>query len=150
MTTKIHALIDHLLRPVEFTTTAGHAGDNPQLIPLVDAYRSRLRHGRHAGLRLHLLADKAYTHPSTRRALRSRRISHTIPERTDQIQKRSRKGSAGGRPPVFSGPRYVRRNTVERGFNRLKQWRAIATRYDKYAITFAGGITLAAILTYRR
>jgi putative transposase len=150
LTTKVHALIDHVLRPVGFTMTAGHAGDNPQLIPLVDAYRSQLHQLGHGGIRLHLLADKAYTHPSTRRALRARRISHTIPERIDQIQQRVAKGSAGGRPPSFSVKRYARRNTVERGFNRLKQWRAIATRYDKYVITYLGGVTLAAILTYRR
>lgn len=150
LTTKIHALIDHVLRPVGFILTAGHSGDNPQLIPLIDDYRAQLRHLGQPGVRLHLLADKAYTHPSTRRALRARRISHTIPERTDQIQQRAAKGSAGGRPPSFSATRYARRNTVERGFNRLKQWRAIATRYDKYVITYLGGVTLAAILTYRR
>lgn len=150
LTSKIHALVDHLLRPVELAMTAGQAGDNPQLIPLVDAYRGQLRRQGQVGVRLHLLADKAYTHASTRRALRTRRISHTIPERIDQIQHRAAKGSAGGRPPQFSPQRYKQRNTVERGFNRLKQWRGIATRYDKYAITFLGGVTLAAILTYRR
>lgn len=130
--------------------TAGQAGDNPQLIPLIDAYRTHQQMPGRAGVRLHLLADKAYTHPSTRSALRARRISHTIPERSDQIQQRASKGSAGGRPPSFSTQRYAHRNTVERGFNRLKQWRGIGTRYDKYAITYQGGVTLAAILTYRR
>ena len=48
-----------------------------------------------------MLADKAYSHPSTRSELRSRRIKHTIPERSDQIERRKAKGSAGGRPPAF-------------------------------------------------
>jgi transposase len=150
LTSKVHALIDHLLRPVQMVLTPGQAGDNPQLIGLIDSYRAELRARGDTGVRLHLLADKAYTHPSTRRALRARRISHTIPERDDQISRRAAKGRRGGRPPTFSASRYKQRNTVERGFNRLKQWRGIATRYDKYAITFLGGVTLAAILTYRR
>ncbi len=54
-----------------------------------------------------------------------------IPERSDQITRRKAKGSIGGRPPTFDAEIYKDRNTVERGFGRLKQWRAIATRYDK-------------------
>lgn len=146
----MHALIDHLLRPVQLTLTPGQAGDNPQLIPLIDAYRSRFGKRGQPGPRLHLLADKAYAHPSTRRALRARRIAHTIPEKSDQIERRRAKGSAGGRPPGFTPRRYAQPNTVERGFNRLKQWRGIATRYDKHALTFLGGLTLAATLTYPR
>ena len=73
----------------------------------------------------------------------SPRIKHTIPERDDQIARRKAKGSAGGRPPAFDTAIYKQRNTVERGFNRLKQWRGIATRYDKYALTFLGGVLLA-------
>ena len=96
------------------------------------------------------LADKAYSHPSTRTALRKRRIKHTIPERDDQITRRKAKGSAGGRPPSFDGEIYKQRNTVERGFNRLKQWRGIATRYDKYALTFLGGVLLAASILRAR
>ncbi|MDQ0923465.1 putative transposase [Pseudarthrobacter sp. W1I19] len=105
--------------------TPGQAGDNPQLLPLLDAHK--IQHG----TQFRLLADKAYSHPSTRSELRSRRIRHTIPERSDQIERRKAKGSAGGRPPAFDPSTYKERNTVERGFNRLKHWRGIATRYDK-------------------
>lgn len=94
----------------------------------------------------HLLADKAYSHPCTRRELRRRRVRHTIPERSDQAKRRKSKGSAGGRPPAFDPERYAQRNTVERGFGRFKQWRGIATRYDKYARTYHGGVLLAAII----
>ena len=144
-TTKIHALVDHVMRPVGVIVGPGHAGDNPQLVPLLDDY-----HGVHASRRFHLLADKAYSHPSTRARLRARRIPHTIPERSDQQNRRKAKGSHGGRPPKFDQERYAERNTIERGFGRLKQWRGIATRYDKYALTFLGGVLLAATLQYRR
>ena len=91
-----------------------------------------------------LLADKAYSHPSTRTALRNRRIKHTILPCDDQITRRKAKGSAGGRPPSFDGEIYKQRNTVERGFNRHSQWRGIATRYDKYALTSPVASRLAA------
>ena len=58
--------------------------------------------------------------------------------------------SAGGRPPNFDNVLYRERNTVERGFNRLKQGRGIATRYDKYATTYLGGVLLAALVTHHR
>ncbi|HSJ46466.1 MAG TPA: transposase, partial [Euzebyales bacterium] len=43
---------------------------------------------------------------------------------------------------------YRRRNTVERDWNKLKQWRGIATRYDKTATNYRGGILLAVLLTW--
>ena len=46
-------------------------------------------------------------------------------------------------PPAFDAAVYGLGNTVERGSNRLKQWRGIATRYDKYALTYLGGVLLA-------
>ena len=115
---------------------------------MLDDYQGVRVQGRRRSL--HLLADKAYSHPSTRTQLRARRIPHTIAERRDQKDRRKAKGSQGGRPPKFHKERYVERNTVERGFGRLKQWRGIATRYDKYALTFLGGVLLAATLQYRR
>ena len=121
----------------------------PALLPLVDGYFGAEATADAVG-DVRLLADKAYSHPSTRTALRKRRIKHTIPERDDQVTRRKAKGSAGGRPPSFDGEIYKQRNTVERGFNRLKQWRGIATRYDKYALTFLGGVLLAASILRAR
>ena len=150
LTTKIHALTDQQQAPVTVRLTAGQAGDNPQLMPLLDDYAWVCKDRELCGSDFRLLADKAYSHPSTRAELRSRRIKHTIPERSDQIAQRKAKGSAGGRPPAFSGRIYKHRNTVERGFNRLKQWRGIATRYDKYALTYLGGVLLACAVIHAR
>ena len=144
LTTKIHALTDQWCSPLTVQLTGGQAGDNPMLAPLLEAHRLQ-----HRG-RFRLLADKAYSHPSTRRRLREMKIPHTIPERSDQITQRKARGSAGGRPPGFDPDLYRHRNTVERGFNRLKHWRGIATRYDKYALTYLGGVTLAALIIHHR
>ena len=149
LTTKLHALTDTATCPVAMLLTAGQAGDNPQLLPLVDGY-FRTEQTSDGARDVRLLADKAYSHPSTRTALRRRGIKHTIPERDDQIARRKAKGSAGGRPPAFDAAIYKQRNTVERGFNRLKQWRGIATRYDKYAVCFLGGVLLAASIIRAR
>ena len=124
--------------------SAGQDGDNPMLAPVLAAYREQ------DGSGFRLLADKAYSHPSTRKFLREKRIAHTIPERRDQIAFRKAQGSRGGRPPAFDRAAYRERNTVERGFNRLKHWRGVATRYDKYALTYLGGVTLAAIVIHHR
>jgi putative transposase len=145
LTTKIHALTDARCAPVQVLLTAGQAGDNPMLMPLLEAFADT---GHVKGFRL--LADKAYSHPSTREHLRSKRIKHTIPERSDQVARRAGKGSAGGRPPAFDANLYKLRNTIERGFNRIKHWRAIATRYDKYALTYQGGVLLAILVTTHR
>ncbi len=68
-----------------------------------------------------------------------------ISEPADQKAHRKRRGQAGGRPPAFNADTYKKRNTVERGFNVFKQWRGLATRYDKLALTYRGGAVLRAI-----
>jgi len=50
----------------------------------------------------------------------------------------------------WSTDNYKLRNAVERGYARLKQWRGIATRYDKHALTFLGGVHLAASVLHLR
>ncbi|MBB5108931.1 transposase, partial [Streptomyces spectabilis] len=66
----------------------------------------------------------------------------------DQIRNRLRRGSRGGRPPTFDKAAYRQRNVVERCFDRLKQWRGIATRYDKTAESYQAAITLASLLMW--
>ena len=56
--------------------------------------------------------------------------------------------SRGGRPTKFDQARYQQRNVVERGFSWFKQWRGLATRADKLAINYTGGITLKATLDW--
>ena len=77
------------------------------------------------------MADKAYSSKANRAYLRGRGIKAVIPVKDDQKANRRKRGSAGGRPPAFDAERYKDRNTVERAFNKLKAFRAVATRYDK-------------------
>lgn len=93
-------------------------------------------------------ADKAYSSRANRDLLRARGIKAVIPERADQAAHRRRRGSAGGRPVTYDAQEYKDRNVVERFFNRVKHWRAIASRYDKHAVVYRGGILLAAIIDW--
>lgn len=97
-----------------------------------------------------LAADKAYSNGPCRRYLRRRNIRHTIPEKSDSQAARRRKGSRGGRPPGFDEERYKKRNTVERAINKLKQARAVATRYDKRRYVYLGTATVAALVIWLR
>jgi transposase len=97
-----------------------------------------------------LSADKAYSCRRIRTNLRRRQIPHSIPEKKDQIGHRLARGSAGGRPPSFDRAAYKRRNEIERLINRLKGFRAVATRYDKRAYVFHGTVTVAAIRLWLR
>jgi transposase len=131
--------------------TPGQAGDNPQLLLLLDQVAVRRDGpGRPRKRPVRVLADKAYSHPSTRAALRARGIAFTSPQKSDQIARRAAKGSRGGRPPAFDPQRYAGRNVVERCFNRLKQFRDLATRYAKRMAYYRSEIVIAAIVLWLR
>jgi len=87
--------------------------------------------------------DKAYSSRAIRNRLRRSRIGAVIPEPSDQIAHRKRRGARGGRPPAFDAADYKGRNVVERNFNDVKQWRGLATRYDKLAIVYRAAAVLA-------
>ena len=129
--------------------TAGQRHESTQLGSLLDAIRvPRPGVGRPRKRPTHLVADRGYSYTTCRRLLRQRRIAHTIPERSDQQQARARRGARGGRPPLVDPARYRQRNVVERAIARLKQHRAIATRYEKLAETYHALLTIAAILLW--
>jgi transposase len=86
-----------------------------------------------------VLGDKAYSSRAIRTHLRRRGIRAVIPQPSDQAAHRKRLGSRGGRPPSFDRETYKQRNTVERTINKLKQWRGLATRYDKTATIYLSG-----------
>lgn len=84
-----------------------------------------------------LAGDKAYSSRTVRRDLRRRGSGGVIP---------TQKGERPNRH--FDREAYRERNRVERLINRLKQYRAIATRYEKLAVTYHALLTIAAILIW--
>lgn len=151
LSSKIHLAVDGRGLPMSVILTGGQAGDNPQLVPLLDQISvARPGPGRPRSKPEAVLADKAYSHPCTRAPLRARRIRFTSPERSDQKARRAARGSAGGRPPAFDREEYKSRNVVERCFNRLKQFRDLATRYAKRAAYYRSELLLAATIPWLR
>ena len=96
------------------------------------------------------MGDKAYSSAANRAYLRKRGIKAVIPVKEDQKIHRRSRGSSGGRPPAFDPGRYTDRNTVERCFAKLKQFRAVATRYDKREQIYQGTIDIASIRIWLR
>ena len=124
-TSKIHALADDRGRPVAFALTPGNVADITMAIPLLSAVDKPKR----------LLADKAYDADSFRNWLKRRKIKAVIPS------------TATRRTPYpLDQKTYRRRNVIERMFCKLKNWRRIATRYDRHAQNYLSGLALAAIV----
>ena len=151
MSTKIHQLVDGNGLPLVVLCTPGQAGDSPMLVPLLQQLRiDRVGPGRPRTTPDALRGDKAYSSRGTRALLRSRGITAVIPEPADQQGHRKRRGSRGGRPPQFDPVDYRGRNVIERRFCHLKQWRGLATRYDKLAIVYRAAAVLNAIIAWTR
>lgn len=94
-----------------------------------------------------MAADKAYSSRANRAYLRRRRIRAVIPEKTDQAANRKKKGSRGGRPLTHDTELYRDRNTVERCIDKIKEWRGLATRYDKTPTSYLAGLHLRGAIT---
>ncbi|WP_420855166.1 IS5 family transposase [Rhodococcus koreensis] len=149
LTSKAHLACDGHGRPLSVLVGPGQAGDSPMFARVLEGICvPRLAGGAHRTRPDEVRADKAYSSRANRELLRSKGIKAVIPEKTDQAANRVNKGRAGGRPPNFDPESYKGRNVVERAFNKAKQWRAVATRYDKLALTYRAGFLLAGIVEW--
>ena len=146
LSTKIHLAADTSCRPLSRVTSAGQRHDALGFEPVMARLRIlRPGPGRARTRPGQVLADKAYSSRSIRSHLRRRGIRAVIPEPADQTRHRRRKGSAGGRPITLDTQTYRLRNTVERAVNKLRGYRAVATRYDKRDYVYRGTVDVAAI-----
>jgi transposase len=151
LTSKIHLIADSGCRPLARLTSAGQRHDSLAFLPLMGRLkvarrgpgRARTRPGR-------VLSDKAYSSSAIRAHLRGRGIKAAIPEPADQVRNRRRRGSRGGRRPAFDAAAYKQRNVVERAFCLLRQYRAVATRYDKRDYVWRGTVDVASIRIWLR
>ncbi|MEV8536875.1 IS5 family transposase [Streptomyces sp. NPDC051211] len=149
--TKIHLASDSRARPLVLHVTAGQAGGAPAFEAVMAGIRvPRSGPGRPRTRPDTVLADRAYSSRAIRSHLRRRGIHAFIPQPSDQIVHRLRRGRAGGRPPAFDAEVYKERSAVEPCINRLKQWCGLALRTDKLAIVYQAALHLAAILMWTR
>ncbi|XMN11313.1 IS5 family transposase [Streptomyces griseobrunneus] len=151
LSTKVHLASDSRARPLALHVTAGQAGDAPAFEAVMASIRvPRNGLGRPRTRPDAVLADRAYSSRVIRRHLSRRGIRAVIPQPSDQVGHRLRRGRAGGRPPAFDAEAYKQRNAVERCISRFKQWRGLAMRTDKLAIAYDAALHLAAILIWAR
>lgn len=110
-----------------FTLSPGNLADISEAPALLDKCPAPAR----------LLADKGYDAGSLRHRLAATKTEAVIPST------RARKV-----PIPYDAEAYRDRNLIERAFCRLKDWRRIATRYDKLAINFASAVAIAAVIIW--
>ena len=124
MSTKIHALVDALGNPVKLMLTPGQANDLTCAEPLLEEANPQA-----------LIGDMAFDADAFLDTLAKRQITPVIPSHPRRA-----------RPLPCDFALYCERNLVERFFNKLKHFRAIATRYDKLATNFLAGVHLASAI----
>jgi transposase len=126
-TTKIHALTDECGRPVALTLTAGNAHDLEGARDLLAIVPTPRR----------LIADRAYDARRLREWLSQCGAEAVIPPNPTRKH-----------PHAYDSQAYKSRNLIERMFCRLKDFRRVATRYDKLARNFLAGVLIAATVTW--
>ena len=135
--TKIHVRAEAQGKPISFVLTGGERHDSVALPALLDTGAVRRVRGRPRLRPRRVAGDKAFSGRPSRGHLRRRHIGAVIPTTAQQRRR-----------PGFDREAYRARNRVQRLFNRLKQFRRIATRYEKRAANFLAMLHIAAILIW--
>jgi len=129
LTTKIHAVVDAEGLPIALKLSAGQAHDGKSAEDLLDTLRAGDV----------LLADRAYDSDALRQNLAQRGAWANIKPLSRRVNR-----------PAFSPFLYRYRNLVERFFNKLKHYRAVATRYDKNPDNYLASVKLASVRIWMR
>ena len=127
MNTKLHAVTDTSGRPIRFFLTAGQVSDYTGAAALLNSLPEADW----------LLADRGYDADWFREALADRGTRPCIPGRKSR-----------NKEVRYDKRRYRHRNRIERMFGRLKDWRRVATRYDRCPKVFLSAIALAATVIF--
>jgi transposase len=128
LTTKIHLAVRGLGCPVRFLITPGQAGDGPQAAPLVEGLAADV-----------VMADTAYDSDAFREVVAQKGAQAVIPSNPSRARKHP-----------LDTHLYAQRHLVECCFSRLKQFRRVATRYEKTKRNYIAVVTLAAIILWLR
>lgn len=127
MNTKLHAVTDTKGRPIRLHLSAGQVSDYTGASALLDKLPNADW----------LLGDRGYDADWFREQLKDKGIRACIPGRKNRKK-----------PIKYDKRRYKRRNRIEIMFGRLKDWRRIATRYDRCPVVFRAAIDLAAAVIF--
>jgi transposase len=122
--TKIHAAVSGLGLPVELVLTPGQAADVTQAETLIAGQSPQV-----------VIADKGYDSQTLVDSIKARGAEAVIPARKNRVTRRE-----------IDRERYKDRNLAERFWSKVKQYRRIATRYEKTARNFLGLVHVAAIM----
>ncbi len=127
MNTKLHAVTDAEGRPLSFFMTAGQVSDYTGAAALLDDLPAAQW----------MLGDRGYDADWYRDALQAKGITPCIPGRKSRIM-----------PVKYDKRRYRSRSRIETMFGRLKDWRRVATRYDRCPTVFFSAVALAATVIF--
>lgn len=126
LSTKIHAAVDALGNPIRFVLTAGQHSEIRQSSPLISGFAAD-----------YIIADKGYDADAFIAEVESTGAIAVIPPRTNRNILRD-----------YDKYLYRERNLVERVFQKLKNYRRIATRYERLAVTFQAMLCLVATVIW--
>jgi transposase len=129
LTTKIHAVVDANGNPFQLKLTEGQAHDGRSADDMLDS----------VGKGQTLLADRAYDSDALRNTLAERGAKANIKPMPNRVN-----------IPKFNKKLYGKRNLVERFFNKLKHFRAIATRFEKHDANYLALVKLASARIWMR
>jgi len=128
LSTKIHMAVRGLGCPVRFTLTAGQKGDAPQAEPMIEALPAEI-----------VMADAAYDSDRLRDMIAGKGAIAVIPNNPSRARKYP-----------LDKHLYAQRHLVECCFSKLKQFRRVATRFEKTARNYLAVVTIAATVLWLR